>query len=327
MLPWRPLDSPTGGLEAPFRASHMITTDLPPLAAVIVVRNPQIDRLLLVVKEMVATVQIVVVIDNGSCPVTADTLALESEANERLLVVSHRNIGIASAQNEAIDLCASRRIDYVLFLDQDTAMTGRAVVELLHWLREMEHEGEAVAAVGPTLAGTPRTLVSEYRQEPFLASSGSIVPLSVLRSVGMFRDEYFIDHVDKEWGLRARAAGYKSYRAPGIEIPHDFGDGGRVWAGKPRRYHDAPVRAYYLVRNEILSWRDLHVSLGQRVLSALTLAKWCIVTLAVTNARGARAKEMWTGACHAVSHRAGERGSTEAAHAPVRFPLEMDVKL
>jgi len=42
-----------------------------------------------------------------------------------------------------------------------------------------------------------------------LIASGCLIPADVLRDVGLMDDALFIDHVDTDWCMRARARGYR----------------------------------------------------------------------------------------------------------------------
>lgn len=44
-----------------------------------------------------------------------------------------------------------------------------------------------------------------FRERKTLITSGMLIPLSLFGKIGMFREDYFIDSVDHEFCLRARA--------------------------------------------------------------------------------------------------------------------------
>jgi rhamnosyltransferase len=75
-------------------------------------------------------------------------------------------------------------------------------------------------------------------------------------------DEYlFIDEVDTEWCLRARARGYQCIGACGAVMAHTLGsDTMRLHVGRSRHVPiHSPVRLYYIMRNGLLLARMPHV--------------------------------------------------------------------
>ncbi len=281
------------------------------IGVVVISRNPQLEPLTAAILECTKVSSNIVLIDNGSSSNTQHELI---KLGDRLSidVIAHHNVGIAAAQNEAIRWLARTGVRYILFLDQDTAIDARSVRRLFETAEILTGSGIPVAAVGPTLGAAPSQ--RGWREEAFLASSGSLIPVSTVRAVGMFREEYFIDHVDKEWGLRALQAGYRSFRLTDLVVPHEFAEPGRSWRGRERRFHSAPVRSYYLVRNEILRWSDLGVHGADLLRDAWILLKWAIMTIVVGGHRAKRTAAMFRGAAHGVLGIAGEFGVPAAAH-------------
>jgi rhamnosyltransferase len=87
-----------------------------------------------------------------------------------------------------------------------------------------------------------------------LNSSGSLITLSAIESVGLLNDTFFMDHGETEWCFRAISKGYKIFGTSSIEMEHLMGD--RVYEywffGKKRMPYRSPLRHYYIIRNGIL---------------------------------------------------------------------------
>jgi len=286
------------------------------IGVVFVTRNPDLDPLFAAVAECAKVSSRIVVVDNGSSLETQAELATLREIHG-VFLIAHQNVGIAAAQNEAIQHLAQESINYVLFFDQDTEIDIATIRQLFEVMEGLLADGIDVAAVGPTLGQAKAT--PGLQEEPFLASSGSLVPLSTLRVVGMFREEYFIDHVDKEWGLRAGQKGYRSFRLRNAVVPHEFAEQGREWRGRKRRFHYAPERSYYLVRNEILRWTDLELQGGERLRYGWILLKWSFMSLVAGERRIERSIAMLRGLADGLRGVAGKIGEPVSAHrqAPV----------
>jgi rhamnosyltransferase len=270
-----------------------------------------------------------VLVDNGSPHVDERRLvhAFPSLLIERL----ETNKGLAAAQNAGIALAGHVGASYVLFLDQDSIPEPGMAARLCRILRRLGAQGLKVACVGPqfrSVAGRDPSgfarlgwfgLRRTHRIDPdlaiecdFLMSSGSLVPMDVLREVGGMEEGLFIDQVDTEWCLRARAKGYQVFGACGAVLDHRLGeDVHRVWIGRWRNlFRHKPFRYYYIFRNSLLLFRRDYVS-----------AKWMLFQLSWLLAlfirfgilRGRQGKElrmMLKGIAHGI------RGVTGKLEAP-----------
>jgi rhamnosyltransferase len=83
-----------------------------------------------------------------------------------------------------------------------------------------------------------------------LISSGSLIRIDTLKSIGLMREDLFIEYVDTEWALRALSAGYHSYCVPDARMIHSFGDSSVKLFGK-NFYLYSNDRYYYKLRNEV----------------------------------------------------------------------------
>ena len=85
----------------------------------------------------------------------------------------------------------------------------------------------------------------------YLISSGCLIPMTVLDHVGGMREDFFIDFVDIEWGLRARRLGYQSYGLCGARMLHCLGHE-PIELLKAKFPLHSPLRHYYHFRNAVL---------------------------------------------------------------------------
>jgi len=153
------------------------------------------------------------------------------------------NTGLGVAQNRGIDAARQLGAEAVLFLDQDSLPSPGMVPELVAVRRELIAQGESVGAVGPwhfdarhdaapafvRLRGARMREVHSSQAArsvavDFLIASGSLVGLEVIDHVGGLDEEFFIDHVDTDWCLRARAHGYHLFGCPRARMEHRHGD-------------------------------------------------------------------------------------------------------
>jgi rhamnosyltransferase len=248
------------------------------VAAVIVTYQPDpalLVRLLAAVQPQVAAV---VVVDNGS---ERDLAQLLSGLPVTLLR-QEENLGLAAGFNLGIAWGEQHGFDQVLLLDQDSIPADDMVAQLQAALHKLMVQGEAVAAVGPVArdpatgreAGFARLGPLRFRfvrsedaalpvPADFLISSGSLVPLATVQRVGWMDAGIFIDLVDTEWFLRARAAGFRAYGVPTALLHHGIGErtAAVAIAGRPvgSLHCHGPVRHYYIFRNSVLLSRRPYV--------------------------------------------------------------------
>lgn len=237
-------------------------------AAVIVLYMPNLPLLDRLLQSVAGQVDRVFIVDNtpGS---TAEFSSHFDECQGRIAYIPlGENKGIATAHNIGIRESLNAGYSHVLLLDQDSALPADMVEQLLAAERRLLAAGKKVAAVGPlfvdekTGAVSPtirhrwlkieREAIEENSSDPvetdYLIASGSLIRASVLREIGGMLDDLFIDWVDIEWGLRARARGYISYLAPAALLRHSVGDAAVQHFGRSVTLH-SDVRNCYIVRN------------------------------------------------------------------------------
>jgi rhamnosyltransferase len=206
------------------------------------------------------------------------------------------NKGLASAQNTALKQALREGHTHALLLDQDSALPPHAVEGLLAAEQQLLRTGVRVAAVGPLFIDEKTGersrgvrhryfrvrwfSIPEDETDPvvtdYLIASGSLIRTSVLRRVGLMRDELFIDWVDAEWAYRAGSLGYKTYIVPTVVMMHSVGDATGEFLGKRFNLH-SPARNYYIVRNAIYLLRERRMSLSWRLTMFIYVPKYILV--------------------------------------------------
>ncbi|WP_230530737.1 glycosyltransferase family 2 protein [Microvirga roseola] len=265
------------------------------ILAVSVTFNPNTALLAEALRSVAPQVQGLAVIDNGSAN-AGDVRSLATTVGAHF-VSNERNLGIAAAQNQGVDLARTGGFSHILLLDQDTVLAPRTVADLSKNLVSLERQLGCVAAIGPAYFEINTQQRSRaYRShglrilrisldpeaEPVasdtIIASGSLIPLKVLNKVGGFKEDLFIDLVDVEWCFRARAAGYESFLSPTVTVEHHLGSSTIKIGTRGIAVH-VPVRNYYWVRNAIwlarqpytpLAWRLYFISRSLAFLAAYT---------------------------------------------------------
>lgn len=251
----------------------------PRVAAVVVTFRPDAGATEALLRALDPQVDLLVVVDNGSAEDAVRALRAQVErlGEGRELLALGENTGIAAAQNTGIRWARERSAELVLLSDQDSVPAPDMVGRLREALVAATARGERVAAVGPVTVderaeGT--TLLFEDRRwgprraavptldgalvpVAFLIASGCLVTVEALDEVGEMNEAWFIDHIDLEWGLRARRAGFALYGVAGAHLGHHLGDRMARIPGREREVHiHSPVRNYYMARNTVLLMRS-----------------------------------------------------------------------
>jgi len=228
---------------------------MPRIAAVTVLFNPGVEEL-----ETVASyarqVTKCFLVDNSS---TLLAEALRSQFASGGFGYRHMgsNVGPAAALNAGIVLAMQEGFQFVLTMDQDSRCTP-GMVELLHEVfLPQDASRPPVAIACPNIVGKakrPRAGDQQWTDVPFCITSGSLIDTKVWEQVSGFDESLFIDHIDHEYCLRVRAAGYRIVCRHDTLLDHHTGNLRQVGLMGFRRtisVHN-PDRLFYVTRNGLL---------------------------------------------------------------------------
>jgi rhamnosyltransferase len=208
------------------------------VAAVIVTYNcyTAIERTILAAADQVCRV---IIVDNGSEPETLNAIKNAIDHNRLQscdFLPQDRNLGIGAALNVGVRAALAAGAEYVLTLDDDTEIFPGAVAELVRCC--VDHEGQHVGIVGAlwichqalnqhaecfTLNTFPETRCGKEdapRSVERLPSSGCLIRREAFEAVGMFREDYFLDHTDYEYCARIIDAGWRVLICPTATVFH-----------------------------------------------------------------------------------------------------------
>lgn len=213
-------------------------------AIVIVTYNPEISNIQKVLKELCN--YRIFVYDNNSRN-SAKLKELVSHFVNVNLFLSKSNKGIAAAQNEAIKkIMNDNKEKYIFFLDQDSFITDEELFKLEKNMIYLQNKHKKIGVLAASTDNLNNQAVKfEYLNE--VISSGMLIPISVLSSVGLMKEKFFIDMVDYEWCWRAENKGYSVIKDNSIKFYHQIGTKNRIL----RKIPIAPFRLYYVFRNTI----------------------------------------------------------------------------
>ena len=227
------------------------------ICAVVVTYFP--DQLLsALVEAVLPQVEVLLVVDNT--PATAsvrvrDILSAHQVATI-ILIENGTNLGIGAALNIGLKTAMHQGCQWLLCLDQDS----RCMPDMVRTLLNVYWACEPRPAIGGGNYYDPRNSKLEvpvqgnelYRDQKTVITSGSLVDLAHVHTLGSFRADYFIDQLDHEFCLRARRHGLRVVITRKVVMEHSVGnEGGARLPIFGRFPNHSPLRKYYIARNSI----------------------------------------------------------------------------
>lgn len=214
--------------------------------------EPQIDK--------------IVIVDNTPSVGTLMDLKFAIQSFPSVAMIENKaNKGIAQALNQGLELAADEGYDWILTLDQDTQCSPDMVTTLLKLSQESQLQPQVIGSnyFDPQTKRTKVPLGGEIEgclEQKTVITSGSLIDVRMALSIGGFREDFFIDQVDHEFCLRARAHGHAIAISRKPVMTHSVGQLGGVrlpFLGILPNH--PPVRKYYIARNTVVTvatyWR------------------------------------------------------------------------
>jgi len=204
----------------------------------------------------------VVVVDNHSRDEELDPVReLSRAANTIELIANPDNVGVAAALNQGCRRAEELGAGWIVTFDQDSAPAGDLLsCVAAEWAAHPARDRIALVGVN-FLTPSGSTLLREgsgLADARAVITSGSLLQLAAWREVGPFREDFFIDEVDHEYGLRLRRWGWLVKVTRRVLMDHALGSPrrGRLGGWQPVLSHHSALRRYYMVRNRILLARE-----------------------------------------------------------------------
>jgi rhamnosyltransferase len=289
----------------------------PPVAVVVSYNPPPglADRIRATLQQTAA----VVIVDNASdSPPDLDGL----DAGERARVHLQRqprNLGLAAALNLGIEQAGRMGASWVQLLDHDSCPQPGMVQRMRRLLPACAGRARTAIAVPRSAYAHPdircrwpasargqrlwfRFVYAARMPAPqavdLAIGSGMLLDVEAWRRIGRFDDALFIDLVDTEFCLRARACGYDVIAVPDAVLTHALGEVSqrRLLGRAVFPTHHSALRHYYLSRNRIVLTRRFGLRypnwLFYETMSALKLT---LKVALFEPQRGAKLASMWRG--------------------------------
>lgn len=222
----------------------------PKLAAVVVLYRPD-ATVLDNIASYVDQVQSVYAVDNSERPDPAFAEKLSVHPSVRY-IANGANLGIATALNTGARAALDAGYAWILTMDQDSTATPGMVDRLMGCVSDDPGRIALVSPVHRQVGGIPREVPGGCHDVLTAMTSGNIVSLDALGSVGWFMDDLFIDQVDNEICLRFWREGYRVVESGDADLAHRVGDVRKHRFPYPAySSNHSAMRRYYIARNRL----------------------------------------------------------------------------
>ncbi|QAU25225.1 glycosyltransferase [Dyella sp. M7H15-1] len=210
------------------------------------------------------------------------------------VIFNHNQGGLAGAYNRGAELLLEQGCEVIFLLDQDSlieeqfflkmmqACAGLAADKFIVGPKVYEINLQRCMPVTPPGKKFPKPFRIDNETDGlfptlFVISSGSAISAQVYRTLGAFREDYFIECIDVEYGLRATSSGIPVYMNAAVTMRQTTGRIERH--GKLFTTNHAAWRRYYGTRNAVHSLRLYRSKWSLHWLSGLLAIHWafCVV--------------------------------------------------
>lgn len=198
------------------------------LASVIVTFNPTSYRLLENIAVLQRFCDIVYIYDNNS--VDGESLKILDEISNKKnisIVRGNKNIGTVGALNNILRLCVKNSYKYLFTFDQDSLIDSISLLRLFEYIKKNKN----VALVGPQIIDISNDdlIFEKENKDIFIPSkhvitSGSIVRVNIVKNVGGWDNELFLDAGDIDLNCKLVLANYKVGKLLNTYLQHSVGN-------------------------------------------------------------------------------------------------------
>jgi rhamnosyltransferase len=235
------------------------------IGATIILYKPDMDVTRQLLQSVIDQIDVVSIVDNSPEPTPIQYPSANFHYHH-----FPKNIGIAAAQNIGLIDLKTAGCEYGLLLDQDSSIDDDFAFRLSSLLVASKVEKRPLVAIGPRIicSFSEKSVKPRVQREiavydelvcvTQIISSGMMIDLSKLDSIGFKEEGLFIDGVDHEWCWRARTKNLLVAIAENIEMVHRLGDSRSKFAGITYKV-GSPIRLYYQFRNILLLARRGYV--------------------------------------------------------------------
>lgn len=222
---------------------------------------------------------LVIVIDNTD---SKSPIYMDNFTNCKV-IRNNKNIGLSAAYNIGIETVRKYGYENIFLFDQDTKIPDDFFQRMLDFKAKYQKKYHEEGIIVPnffdrnckTFAKFSLIKPLKFCLKPchkvgtsFLShsliaiTSGTYLTYSIYKSIGPFREDYFIDFIDHEYCLRASLKGYKIIPNCSVTINHSIGKRSifSLFGLIIKPNNHSPIRRYYFAKNSICTAIEYFIS-------------------------------------------------------------------
>lgn len=233
---------------------------------VLISYNPTLE-LVSNIEVLISQVPEILIVDNGSNPDSLCILEKLSQKESVNVKYNSTNLGIATALNQGVNYAAENGYDWVVTFDQDSLAPTDYIQSMIRAYDNCDNN-ESIAIISPRYQ-TITSVISFARKDTknmlfsqikTTITSGNIVRISALQSVGLFNDSFFIDYVDHEFCLRVRSQKWLIIESQKSLLSHNLGNSTlhKIANINIVTTNHSAIRRYYKYRNLIATLKKYY---------------------------------------------------------------------
>lgn len=217
---------------------------------VVVLYNPNISEVINNINSYIEELDKLYMIDNSE---KENYIKLESYMkNKRNIeyIWLEENKGIAKALNLGKNKAINEDVNYFLTMDQDSSFKNN-FSKMIEWIIKNENLIKEVAIISLTHSTKEKETQkkNEVEEKEIIMTSGNVLNLELIKKIGDFNEDFFIDEVDHEFCYRIREKGYKILCLNNIQLNHKLGDLKNYYFFSITNHNY--IRRYYITRNRL----------------------------------------------------------------------------
>ncbi|MCL6100216.1 MAG: glycosyltransferase [Bacteroidetes bacterium] len=225
------------------------------IAGVTVLYQPS-EEVILNILSYLNQIDLLYIIDNSE-EINMEIIGRIREYDRIRILDNYGNIEIAAALNKAARKAIEDDYDFLLTMDQDTALPDNMVVELLNKIENYSKVGIISPYHNVTLVGDVTKRHNLQKDVLTVMTCGNLLNLEAYKEIGGFEEKLFIDYVDHEFCLRLNRKGYRVIQYYSVSILHKLGER-KIKYVLFKRFEPTnhiPIRLYYRTRNRLFVWK------------------------------------------------------------------------
>lgn len=177
--------------------------------------------------------------------------------NKVIYLHNGKNLGIATALNIALAKTYEDNYEFLLTMDQDSYFVSDFLEKMLLLFSEDDKVALVSARQQHSIGKNQLTKSDKIIDRLIAMTSGNIVRVKLVKSIGGYKEDLFIDYVDHELCLRLAASGYKIKVCNDCIVIHSLGnitEKNFLWR-KIYPTNHSYIRHYYQTRNRFFVYK------------------------------------------------------------------------